>query len=547
MVLGRIDNSAFLRGAKEETELQALQRQNQARINQERFIDATGGMPALPQPQALSQGLTGLNLENFGGQFVNVPVPPPVDPVAKPEPPARPQVQSQVQPQLSFPAVDPNKIALPSVPTGRAAKKNPNYQTLKQQRQDVINQRAYLDDQVSKAAGISLKPGKRQSRGTPKQRALRQFYTSTNFKNFIYQHPQYIDEIKINPEDFMQRYKASQSTRQNQAGLNTGQTTNQNQPQTIVASNTGNTTTAKGSLQIVGQQATGEPEIEDMSVDNIVVKEPEPPAFYQENPTRTGFDLQNYLDQRKLVIDQTNRNVQALTQQANYLRRLAEVERLGGFDPDRYNTKVQQANALAAQALQMRDQGALAANDAEKNIMYLQGMQGLQDLQNGSVNRAAAVWSLASGQNVQINPRSDGRFDVLFNNKPFKTYDMSQLSDTLQLTFSEAFRKSVIDRASQTFEAQLKIAQDSFNNASAEKQERIKGAYDLAKKKYEIDNKIDFKIENDVGYIQRGNFFSILQPEEYEDMNGEEQIRFHEIPVPPPNAFSGNAYKRPEK
>ena len=109
MVLGLIDNSAFLRGAKNETELQALQRQNQARINQERFLDATGGMPALPQAQPLTQGLAGLNLENFSGQLIDVPIPSPVDPVARPEPPAQPQVQSQVQPQLSFPVVDPIK------------------------------------------------------------------------------------------------------------------------------------------------------------------------------------------------------------------------------------------------------------------------------------------------------------------------------------------------------------------------------------------------------------------------------------------------------
>ena len=285
-----------------------------------------------------------------------------------------------------------------------------------------------------------------------------------------------------------------------------------------------------------------------MSLDNIKTEEPKPPAFYQENPTRTGFDLQNYLDQRELVINQTNRNVQALMQQANYLRRLAEVERLGCFDFDRYNTKVQQANALAAQALQMRDQGALAANDAEKNIMYLQGMQGLQDLQNGSVNRAAAVWSLATGQKVQINPRSDGRFDVLFNNKPFKTYDISQLSDTLQLTFSEAYRKSVIDRASQTFEAQLetqlKILQDSFNNASAEKRERIKGAYDLAKKKYELDNKVTFNYEDGAAWIVEGDKISVIETFEFEGPNGELQIGYKERPVPRSGTNVANAYKR---
>ena len=34
--------------------------------------------------------------------------------------------------------------------------------------------------------------------------------------------------------------------------------------------------------------------------------------------------------------------------------------------------------------------------------MYLQGMQGLQDLANGSVNRAAMVWSEYSGMKMFV-------------------------------------------------------------------------------------------------------------------------------------------------
>ena len=239
----------------------------------------------------------------------------------------------------------------------------------------------------------------------------------------------------------MQRYKASQGTGQNQAGLNTGQTTSQTQTQ---IDNTGNINTGPdpSTLTNVRQQATGEPEIEDMSLDNVEtrIEEVSPPKAYVNDPSKTGFELRNFLERRKEIIDQTNRNIQALTQRANYLRRLAEVERLGGFDPARYNAKIQQSDALAAQAIQTRNEGTLAAKEAEKSIMYLQGMQGLQDLSNGSVNRAAAVWTEYSGMRVQINPRSDGKYDVLMNNKPYKTLSFAELSDELEQTFSQGYR-----------------------------------------------------------------------------------------------------------
>ena len=760
MVLGRIDNSAFLKGAKEETELQALQRQNQARINQERFIDATGGMPTLPQAQALTQGLTGLNLENFGGQFVDVPVPLPVDPIAKPEPPQQqtnvpgltPQTQINIPPP-SFSYNDPSAQPTPLDPVAEKKRRrlldrnlngalvenevymglnfswntaspsspvalrkfynrddvrdfiyaNPDIiEDINKQggaaatrkviedelgaisKTNIINQSSSQADKLissriedmdnnnillekksteivelankagvdpiaalaifgiesdfGRATGGSGRGAKGSMQVTQNQfRRLKTWFKdpahlekvwkayggdnaaakkvaeiSTMVRNMrnrtkpmagiaqlIYQkaigldkslwgagyqanadtvlalgQPEAKDDGNITNSDYNRAYvtlynhilnthgRTLLDKNKTLAGVNNNlipqapAPVNQQPPagqppaglqpkQTIVANNRSNTTTGSGSFQVIDQGAgvdTGEPE--DMSLDNIKTEEPEPPAFYQENPTRTGFDLQNYLDQRELVINQTNRNVQALTQRANYLRRLAEVERLGGFDPDRYNAKVQQSDALAAQAIQARDQGALAANDAEKNIMYLQGMQGLQDLQNGSVNRAAAVWSLASGQKVQINPRSDGRFDVLFNNKPFKTYDMSQLSDTLQLTFSEAFRKSVVDRASQTFEAQLDIYKQQFKDASAEKRERIKGTYDLAKEQYKVDNTVTFHYEDGAAWVQRGDRFSIIETFEFRDQNGKLQIGYKEKPVPQPGRFAANAFKR---
>ena len=317
------------------------------------------------------------------------------------------------------------------------------------------------------------------------------------------------------------------------------------------STNTGNvgiTEGADASSLAIQQQATGEPGIEDMSLDNIKREEPKPPAFYQEDPTRAGFDLQNNLDQRKLIIDQTNRNIQALTRQANYIRRLAEVERRGGFDPARYDAKIQQSNALAAQALQMRDQGALAANEAEKTIVYLQGMQGLQDLQNGSTNRAAAVWSLASGQNVKINSRSDGRFDVLFNNKPFKTYDMSQLSDTLQLTFSDAFRKGVTQRAAKRFEAEIDIWKQGFKDLALDKREKIKGIEQRKLKILEAGLGGNTKLYTDTNsgatFVIKGDEIYGIKTETSKDLQGNPTEIYSLEKIEKQGAVTSNAYKR---
>ena len=96
----------------------------------------------------------------------------------------------------------------------------------------------------------------------------------------------------------------------------------------------------------------------------------------------------------------------------------------------------------ATKATNMIQAGQLEAKKAENKIMMLQGMQALQDLANGSVNRAAMVWSEYSGMKVRINPRSDGKYDVTINDKPYKTYDLKTLSETLQLAFDQGYRKS---------------------------------------------------------------------------------------------------------
>ena len=66
---------------------------------------------------------------------------------------------------------------------------------------------------------------------------------------------------------------------------------------------------------------------------------------------------------------------------------------------------------------------------------------------------------------VRINPRSDGKYDITLNGKPYKTMDFQQLSNTLQLAFDQGYRKSqqaaATTRALKTFEAQLEITKEN--------------------------------------------------------------------------------------
>lgn len=97
--------------------------------------------------------------------------------------------------------------------------------------------------------------------------------------------------------------------------------------------------------------------------------------------------------------------------------------------------------------------------------MYLQGMQALSDLQKGSVNRAAMVWSEFSGLDIRINTRSDGKYNVTVGGKPYKTMDYSELSDTLRLAFDQGYRASQATLAAEmnlkSFEAQLEMQKDA--------------------------------------------------------------------------------------
>ena len=266
------------------------------------------------------------------------------------------------------------------------------------------------------------------------------------------------------------------------------------------ATNTGNQGTASGdvsSLKDVGQAGVDDG-IKTEPKDNIpeTKTEPKPPAFYQKDPSATGFELRNFLEERELIINQTNQTVSILAQRSDYFRRLAEVSRIGGTDEESYNNLINQSTELMAKATDARNKGALEAKKAENKIMYLQGMQALSDLTKGSVNRAAMVWSQYSGLDIRINPRSDGKYDVTIGGKPYKTMDSKTLSNTLQLAFDQGYRGSQAtlrgELAMLDYKSTLAIVEQQYKDNAANYRERLKAQFDLLKEKYKADN--TFKI-----------------------------------------------------
>ena len=329
------------------------------------------------------------------------------------------------------------------------------------------------------------------------------------------------------------------------AGLNTDTSNIANaNKSTITADNRGKEITADGSFVVVDQKTGvdtgGTPPEEKVPTST---KEPEPPAFYLEDESRIGFELRNFLEERELIINNTNKNIQVLTQRADYFRRLARITR----DETEFNNLMKQSTDLMAKANTMRDSGALEAKKAENKIMLLQGMQALSDLQKGSVNRAAMVWSEFSGLDIRIDPRSDGKYDVTVRGKPYKTMDYKQLSDTLRLAFDQGYRASQSKLASdmnlETFKSQLKIQEQAAKDRGQSYIERVKTAGKIAEQKYKNDTTVEFKTSDGIPYIVRGNRVFMIDYVEKVDQNGDKYEELQEIEVQQPLQFAQNAYK----
>ena len=227
-VVGNLNQDKFVEGAEAENRLQALQRANFTR-DQERFALQNLQKPQLPVATDVNQGMAGLNVDRFGGTFIDIPPPVTnedttsteedfndstaidnknkpvvVDPNADPNKlkPSDPVIIDE--PNLSFPKVDPNQTELPPAATGRN-KTNP-------ERTAEINRRKTIDSNTNailKQYGIRRKGGQGTKNVTKDQGDAYNFYNSKEFKDFIYQYPQYLTDVSEDPIGFIYNNRIS--------------------------------------------------------------------------------------------------------------------------------------------------------------------------------------------------------------------------------------------------------------------------------------------------------------------------------------------------
>jgi hypothetical protein len=157
--------------------------------------------------------------------------------------------------------------------------------------------------------------------------------------------------------------------------------------------------------------------------------------FYLANPQSIPMDMQRAMQQR------------------------AEVERLAGMF---------QRAGMGAQFMEARAK----LMEADNSMTYLQGMQGLQEFTLANdPRRLAAVWSQYAGVPVGIQPRTDGKFDIIVNGRKTKEgMTASAITDSARSAFDQTYRQQKSAASSkyneEQFKAQLNIQKENAKQLS---------------------------------------------------------------------------------
>ena len=300
------------------------------------------------------------------------------------------------------------------------------------------------------------------------------------------------------------------------------------------------------------------------SIATAEVTEPEQEIVkFLQNPPNIGIEMQNLLNGRKLGVDNLNRQLQSLNDQINANNaKAAEYDRFADIALangqiatfERYSGLadglIKQSNDLRNSGLDAQNQAKVAMQEFDNKMLLVQGAQALQDLSFGSTARAGAVLSAFSGLDIQIVPRSDGKYDLMVNGNRQQTYTMAELSDKLQRTYSQAYRESQtkLQTERQTYlfekgvdlEAELTKQRDKLLGDLKLKNLDNAGAAYLEELKQ---RKGEFKALGD-GFAliyDNGQYF-LLQPEAVEEtINGEKVRRPKLTPLSPGQAQALNA------
>ena len=276
---------------------------------------------------------------------------------------------------------------------------------------------------------------------------------------------------------------------------------------------------------------------------------------FLENPPNIGIEMQNLLKQRELTVNSINRQLQLTNEKINAANakaaeydRYAEIALANGqvADFERYKglaqTEVDNARTLRDEAIIARDGKQIEILQYDNKMLLVQGAQALRDLSFGSTARAGAVMSAFTGLDIQIQPRSDGKFDIVVQGNVQQTLTMAQLSDRLQRTYSQAYRDSQtkIQTERQTYlfeksvDLEVKLAEEQAKFINQMKTDQLKyEAERFLEKMKQMGG--EFKaLGNGMALVQQGGQFFLVNPTKVvkgADGKAEERLDVQQIPL----------------
>ena len=167
--------------------------------------------------------------------------------------------------------------------------------------------------------------------------------------------------------------------------------------------------------------------------------------FYLANPQSIPYEYQRLTQAYQQVAAQAQEQANLVTQQRNETARLAQMYMQSGTTTG-IDTAMRMRDVINNYDIELLKLKQGVSNEQLKvtqGRIYLEGMQGLQDLTIGNdPRRLAAVWSQYAGVPIGIQPRSDGTFNIMVNGKKTETgITATQLSKSARLSFDQTYRQ----------------------------------------------------------------------------------------------------------
>ena len=195
------------------------------------------------------------------------------------------------------------------------------------------------------------------------------------------------------------------------------------------------------------------------------------------------------------------------------------------------STALQSRKRLEAIADRYRQEGRLDEFDAvlmqidaqDANLRMLQGMQGITELTySRNPSRLAAVWSDYAGTPIQIQPRTDGKYNVLSGGKVIAPgVDQQTLIDQARMTFDQAYLQQRTENQNammlKRFELQFGMDKDmaieAMKSVSAANVAMINGKAEVAKQQIANLRRIMLQSPGGGAWVAEGNNISKLVDE----------------------------------